>query len=319
MTDPAPILIAGPTASGKSALALALARTAGGVVINADSQQVYAGWRILTARPGPAEEAAVPHRLYGHVPIDRRYSVGAWLDDLRTALTEAREAGRRLVIVGGTGLYFRALTRGLAEIPPVPESVRAGLAARLAGEGRAALADELSARDPETAAGLDLANPRRVLRALEVLEATGHGLARWQAATPPPLLPEGEAVRLVLAPARPTLDARAAARFDAMLANGVLDEARAVAAHALPASAPGLKAVGAPELMAHLAGRTTLDQATTAAKRGTRAYARRQVTWFANQMPDWPRITTIDPDRMLAEAEALLRVGPGLQNAPRAR
>jgi len=303
---PRPILIAGPTASGKSALALALARETGGMVINADSQQVHDAWRILTARPGPGDEAAAPHALYGHVPLGSAYSVGRWLGEVATELERARRAGLRPVIVGGTGLYFRALTRGLAPVPPVPRAVRARLESRLAAEGRAALAASLVARDPETATGLDLANPRRVLRALEVLEATGRGLARWQAETPPPLLPAGAAERMVLAPPRAVLRARADARFDAMLSAGALEEARAVAALGLPRSAPGMKAVGAPELLSHLAGDITLEAATEAAKAATRAYARRQETWFANQMPDWPRVAESDPAAMLAAARALL-------------
>lgn len=303
---PPPILIAGPTASGKSALALALARRLDGVVINADSQQVLAVWRVLTARPTAVDAEAAPHRLYGHIPLDRRYSVGDWLREIRGELTACAEAGRRAVVVGGTGLYFRALTQGLAPVPPVPQKVRAETEARLTAVGKAAFAADLAARDPETAAGLDLANPRRIARAWEVLEATGRGLAAWQAETPPPLVPLSAAVAMVLAPPRPWLTARCEARFDAMLAEGALEEARAVAALGLPADAPGLRAVGAPELLDHVAGRLSLADAATRAKAATRAYARRQQTWFANQMGHWPRLDGTDSDARLSDALGLL-------------
>lgn len=304
--DNRPILLAGPTASGKSALALALAERAGGLVINADSQQVYAGWRILTARPGPAEEARVPHRLYGHVPLEAAYSTGAWLRDCAAAIAEAGAGGRRAVVVGGTGLYFKALTEGIAPIPTVPPELRRSAEAALERDGLAAFAGRLAARDPETAATLDLANPMRVLRAWEVLEHSGIGLAAWRARTEPPALAPQDAVRLVLAPPRKWLYARCEARFDAMMAAGALEEVRAVMARDLPAHAPGLKAVGAPELMAHLRGEIGLDAAVTAAKTATRRYAKRQLTWVRNQMADWRRIETpLTPERVAALVEDL--------------
>ena len=290
MTGAGTVLIAGPTASGKSALALALARRLGGVVVNADSRQVLSCWRVLTARPSPAEAAAAPHRLYGHVGPERRHSVGDWLAEAVAALAEARVAGRPAIVVGGTGLYFRALTRGLAEVPPIPPEVRAAAEARLAALGREGLARELAARDPETAAGLDLANPRRVLRAWEVLEAAGRGLARWQAETPPPAVPLAGARAMVLEIERETLFARCDARFDAMLAEGALEEAEAVAGLGLAPGAPGLTPVGAAELVAHVRGEMPLAEAAARAKAATRAYAKRQQTWFANQMAGWPRL-----------------------------
>lgn len=298
------ILIAGPTASGKSALALALAAALGGVVINADSQQVYAGWRILTARPSAADEMRAPHRLYGHVPLGAPYSAGAWLRDLRAVLSEARGAGLRPIIVGGTGLYFRALTQGLAEIPPVSPATRARGMAALERLGLAAVAGELAARDPATTARIDLANPARVLRAWEVLEDTGRPLADWQDDTPPPLLPLAATLPIALMPPRPVLIARCEARLDAMLREGVLDEVRAVMALGLAPDAPGMRAVGAPEFMAHLRGEVGLAEALAAAKAATRQYVKRQLTWIGGQMAGWQRIDTPDPGPVLARVAA---------------
>ena len=285
-----PLLIAGPTASGKSALALAEAAK-GGVVINADASQVYDSWRVLTARPTAEEEAAAPHRLYGVVDPARRYSVGDWLRDLAPVLDECRETGLRPIITGGTGLYFMALTEGLAEIPPPPEDVRAAVDARLKAEGVMALAEGLRRRDPETAAATDLKNPMRVTRALEVLEATGRGLAAWRAETPPPLVKECE--RALIAPDREQLYARCDARFDAMLKAGALEEAAAMAARGLNPALPAMKAVGAPELFAHLAGTLSLEDAAAAAKQATRNYAKRQMTWMRGRMKGWRRVESL--------------------------
>lgn len=300
-----PVLIAGPTASGKSALALGLARRLGGAVINADSQQVYGEWRVLTARPSAAEEAAVPHRLYGHVGLADAYSVGRWLDELSPALDEANTAGVRPIIVGGTGLYFKALTEGLAPIPEVPAGLRAEGEAELERLGLADFAARLAARDPETGAALDLDNPRRVLRAWEVLEGTGTGLAGWRARTPPPLVPLEASTAIVLDPPRSWLYARCEARLDAMLAAGALDEVRAVLSLGLEPGAPGLKAIGAAELAAHLAGAITLAEATAYAKIETRRYAKRQLTWMRNQMTRW---TAFDPTAPELAARALALV-----------
>ena len=282
-----PLLIAGPTASGKSDHALAEAAK-GGVIINADASQVYDGWRILTARPSAGEEAQAPHRLYGHVPPATRYSVGAWLRDLAPVLEDVAAQGLRPIIVGGTGLYFKALTEGLAEIPEPPEAIRAAVDARLKAEGLEALVADLAARDPATAEIADLQNPMRVTRALEVLEATGKGLAAWRAETPPPLIADAE--KVLIAPERETLYARCDLRFDRMIEAGALAEARAIAALNLDPSLPAMRAVGAPELLAHLRGEITLDEATAAARQATRNYAKRQMTWMRNQMKDWPRI-----------------------------
>ena len=309
-TDAQPILIAGPTASGKSALALGLARRFGGAVINADSQQVFRNWRILSARPTPDDEAQAPHFLYGHVALDAEYSVGAWLRDLAVALEECRARGLRPIIAGGTGLYFKALTQGLAPIPPIPPQIRALGEAELKRLGLAGFVAMLAGRDPATAATIDLANPVRVLRAWEVLEATGTGLARWHRATAPPLLPLDRVTAFALTPPRDWLQARCDARFDAMLEQGVLDEVARVMSLGLDPSLPGMKAVGAPELMAHLAGELTLEDATARAKTATRRYAKRQLTWARNQMFRWQALNSHNPaENLLAATEKAAKAG----------
>ncbi|MCF8512153.1 MAG: tRNA (adenosine(37)-N6)-dimethylallyltransferase MiaA [Rhodobacteraceae bacterium] len=276
----APVLIAGPTASGKSALAIELAARDGRVVVNADALQVYDCWRVLTARPTPAEEAALPHALYGHVRRDETYSTGRWLREVVGLLD------RPVVIVGGTGLNFAALTEGLADIPAVPASVRAEADARVAAEGFGGLLGEL---DRETAARIDRQNGARIQRAWEVLQATGRGLAGWQDDTPPPALPLARAEALVLRPATDWLDARIVRRFHAMLKDGALDEVRA----ALPDWRPGLpssRAIGAPELIAYLRNESTLCAATEVAILASRRYAKRQRTWFRSRMGNWHEI-----------------------------
>lgn len=277
-----PVLIAGPTASGKSALALEIAARLGGVVINADSMQVFGGWRILTARPTPEDEAGAPHALYGHVPQEAAYSVGHWLRDVAPLLG----GNLRPIIVGGTGLYFNALTEGLAKIPPTPPAIREEAdALRKAG----ALAEMIGALDAATRARIDLRNPMRVQRAWEVERATGRGLAAWQDATPPPLLPLEHAHALLLDADRDWLNARIAGRLDRMLKLGALDEVRANLAH-LAAGRPSAKAIGAPELAAYLEGGATLAAAQEAATIATRQFAKRQRTWFRARMGGWQRI-----------------------------
>lgn len=273
------VLIAGPTAAGKSALALAIARAQGGVVVNADALQVWSCWRVLTARPSPADEAAAPHALYGHVPPGRSYSVGDWLAEVAALL----ETGRRLIVAGGTGLYLTALTRGLAVIPPVPPAVRAEGDAMLAREGLAAMVAALDAR---TAAGLDLNNPARVQRAWEVLTATGRGLADWQADTGPPLLGAGDATRLVLTAERDWLARRIERRFAAMMEAGAVEEVRAMAPHWQP-GAQWTRAIGAAELLSFLQGRIDREAAMRRAVIATRQYAKSQRIWFRNRMKDW--------------------------------
>ena len=273
----APVLLAGPTASGKSALAMELAARDGRLIVNADALQVYSTWRLLTARPSAVEEAALPHALYGHVARDAPYSVGAWLREV------AGLTGRPLVIVGGTGLYFMALTEGLAEVPPVPSAVRAEADALLREGGVAAL---LAGVDAATAARIDRQNGARVQRAWEVLRATGRGLAEWQADTPPPLMPLAQVEPVVLRPEVDWLDTRIAQRFEAMLAQGALEEVRAELPFWQP-ELPSSKAIGAPELIAHLRGETTLCEAKLAAVLASRRYAKRQRTWFRSRMGDW--------------------------------
>ena len=275
-----PVLIAGPTASGKSGLALALAERQGGTIVNADAMQVFSDWRVLTARPSPEEEARAPHALYGHVEWTTPYSVGDWIRDF------AALEGARPIVVGGTGLMFRALTEGLAEIPPIPPEVRAEAAAKLEAEGLAALGADLGS---DVRADLDLANPARVARAWEVQRATGRSIRAWQAETPPPVLPLDRAAPIVLEADRDWLAERIARRFDLMLDGGALDEARAV----LPRWDPSLnaaQAIGAPDLVAHLRGECDLVTARERAVSATRRYAKRQRTWFRRRMRDWTAV-----------------------------
>ncbi len=276
-----PILIAGPTASGKSALATGIAARTGGPIINADAMQVFADWRILTARPSAEAEARVPHALYGHVPGHLEYSVGRWLRDLAPLLE-----GPAPVIVGGSGLYFTALTEGLAPIPEIPDEVRRIATKRIAADGINGLLGEL---DPETRARIDGRNPMRVQRAWEVLTATGRGLAAWQDETAPPLLPlSGAAAILVDAP-KDWLNDRIEGRFARMLADGLLDEVRENAPAWHPAR-PSAKAIGAAELIAHVRGETSLDDARKAAIVATRQFAKRQRSWFRSRMAGWQKM-----------------------------
>ncbi|SFE08210.1 tRNA (adenosine(37)-N6)-dimethylallyltransferase MiaA [Roseivivax sediminis] len=274
-----PVLIAGPTASGKSGLALEIAARQGGVIVNADAIQVFSDWRVLTARPTPQEEAAAPHVLYGHVPGDAPYSVGRWLRDLAPIL----EGPERPIVVGGTGLYFAALTEGLADIPETDAATRALSEARMAREGRGALLDEL---DAETRARIDPLNPVRVQRAWEVQHMTGRGIAAWQDDTPPPLLPLDRTHAIVVDAPKDWLDPRIAARFETMLAAGALDEARENAPSFTP-DRPSAKAIGARELIAHVAGTLDLDTARARAVTQTRQFAKRQRTWFRARMGAW--------------------------------
>ncbi len=275
-----PVLIAGPTASGKSALALEIVARGGGVIINADALQVYSGWRILTARPSSEEEAQAPHHLYGHVPFTQDYSVGAWLRNITPFLDPAQQ---RPVIVGGTGLYFRALCEGLAEIPPTPPNIREN-GNRFLQERP--LSEMIAELDPQTKARIDLQNPARVQRAWEVLQATGRGLASWQDETPAPLLPAENAFPIVMNTDVDWLNARIEKRFDLMLCGGAIEEAEAMLAHWDPALLSS-KAIGAPELMSYLHGNCTLDETRESAVISSRQYAKRQRTWFRKRMSAW--------------------------------
>lgn len=276
------MLIAGPTASGKSALALRIAETRGGVIVNADALQVWSCWRVLSARPTAEEEARAPHALYGTVAPGAEWSVGHWLRAVAPLLSGAA----RPILVGGTGLYFTALTTGLAEIPPTPPEVRAEAAALEAAAGIGALLDAL---DPATAARIDRHNPARIRRAWEVQRATGQGLAAWQDDTPAPLLPRDRTVSLVVEAERDALADRIDARFAAMVSGGALEEVRAVLPFWDPA-APWAQAIGAPEIVAHLRGELPLDEAVARAQAATRQYAKRQRTWMRNRLGDWLRV-----------------------------
>ena len=291
------VLIAGPTASGKSALALALARDRAGDIVNADSMQVYGDLRVLTARPSASDERAAPHRLYGHVDGAENYSVGRYLRDAAGALEATWEAGRLPIVVGGTGLYFKTLLEGLSEIPPVPASVRDEVRRQAERSTPGDMHTWLAACDPESAERLQPADVLRVQRALEVYRATGRPLASFRGSKTPGPLAGVETVRLFLAPDRETTRARIDARFLAMLRDGALDEVGALAARDLDPMLPIMRAHGVPALLAHLRGEISLEEAIAIGQADTRRYAKRQFTWFRHQMPGW---TWVAPE----EAEA---------------
>ncbi|MCL4126891.1 UNVERIFIED_CONTAM: hypothetical protein GTU68_043566 [Idotea baltica] len=276
-----PVLIAGPTASGKSALALEIAKRDGGIIVNADASQVYDCWRILTARPSKEEEARATHTLYGHIHCTESYSTGHWLREVLPLL----KGPRRPIIVGGTGLYFSALTQGIANIPPTPTQVR---------DHADALSHDalIAAVDERTLAGLDVKNRARVQRAYEVQATTGRTLADWKADTPPPDLPLSDAVPLVFEAPRDWLNARIAHRFDQMLDMGALEEVRAMLDQYDPAL-PAFRAIGVPELIAHLRGELSLEDARERATIATRKFAKRQRTWFRARMRGW---TSVSPE-----------------------
>ncbi|NUS18522.1 MAG: tRNA (adenosine(37)-N6)-dimethylallyltransferase MiaA [Mesorhizobium sp.] len=281
------VLIAGPTASGKSALALELALATGGIVINTDSMQVYRDLRIITARPTHREEARAPHRLYGHVDAAVNFSAGAWVADAAKALDEAKAEGRLPIFIGGTGLYFKALTAGLSVVPPIPAEVREAVRARLERNGAEALHAELARRDPRSAERLNLRDRSRIARALEVVEATGRSLLEWHREGQPPLLPKDSFRAVFLAPDRDELYARIEARFDAMLGAGALREIERLAARHLDPLLPAMKAHGVPALIRHLRGELSLEQAAVIGRADTRHYAKRQFTWFRHQLPEF--------------------------------
>lgn len=281
------VLIAGPTASGKSALALEFAQKTGGIIVNADSMQVYCDLRIITARPTIEEEARVPHRLYGHVDAAVNFSVGSWVVDAAAALADARAQNRPPIFVGGSGLYFKALTRGLSAVPPIPPEIRESVRARLERDGVEVLHSELARRDPVSAERLKPRDRTRVARALEVIDTTGRSLTDWHREGLPPLLPPGTFNALFLAPDRDRLYARIDARFDAMLKAGALEEVERLAARHLDPLLPAMKAHGVPALIRHLKGEITLEEAATTGSTDTRHYAKRQFTWFRHQLPEF--------------------------------
>ena len=286
---PSVILLAGPTASGKSALALKMARETGAVIVNADSQQLYADLRILTARPSPEEEAMADHRLYGVVDAAEAWSVGKWSCAVLDLLTELRDEGRPAILVGGTGLYFMALTRGLADIPPVPSSVRDTIEADYLQDGETALRQRLADIDPASASAIEQGDRQRLVRAMSVHAATGRTLSAWKADTQP-LLSPSDWTGLVIEPDRARLYDNCDRRVDQMMDQGVLTEVQTLMQRNLNPALPAMKAVGLRELAAHLSGETDRPTAVAALKQATRNYAKRQLTWFRNQTPDWSRV-----------------------------
>ena len=294
-----PIVIGGPTASGKSALAVALAERLDGAVVNADSMQLYRALSILTARPGPDALARAPHRLFGIAEPEDIWSAGRWRRRAVEEIDTARSEGKLPIVVGGTGLYLQALTEGIADVPAADPAIRERLRTLLAERGSEAMHRMLSERDPEGAAAIRPSDPQRILRALEVLEATGEPLHAWHARQTPPAEDGRAALQLLLMPDRDAVYAACDARFDGMMADGALAEARAVDAAGLDPRLPMMKAVGLPPLLAHCRGELGLDDAVAAAKRDTRRYARRQMTWFRNRSK---------PDRVIAAqySESLL-------------
>jgi tRNA dimethylallyltransferase len=289
------ILITGPTASGKSALAVRLATEHDGVVVNADSMQVYDTLDILTARPQPADMGGIEHCLYGHVPAGAAYSTGDWLREAAGVVAALRERGKLPVFVGGTGLYFRALTGGLSDMPAIPDDLRDRMRGRLAAEGPEALHRALAARDPETAARLMPGDGQRIVRALEVLEATGRSISVFQAAAGPAVVDPERAAKIVVLPDRTVLAARIDKRFGAMLKSGAVDEVKALLALELSPAMPVMKAIGVPQIAAMLAGEMREADVIERGAAATRQYAKRQMTWFRNQLDEsWMRL---DPAR----------------------
>ncbi len=292
-------LIAGPTASGKSAAALRIAQDRGAVIVNADSMQVYDGLRVLTARPGPDDLRLAPHHLFGHVPPSTAYSTGQWARDAQAVL-ERLAPDVPLVFVGGTGLYFRALRQGLSPMPSIDAAVRAHWRAQLKEKGAAVLHGDLAARDPEAAAALEPGDGQRIVRALEVLDASGRSIRWWQQKTGRPLLGDGDRVDAwLILPDRAALHRRIEDRFDRMIDDGALDEVAALRAMGLDPDLPAMKAIGVPELVAVLDGRLPLAAAITRIKAATRQYAKRQMTWWRNrQAGAWQ---VVDAPHMVAE------------------
>jgi tRNA dimethylallyltransferase len=282
-----PVLIAGPTASGKSALALELAEASGGVVINTDSMQVYRDLRVITARPTMEEEARAPHRLYGHVDAAVNFSAGAWAADAAVVLAEARAQNLVPIFVGGSGLYFKALTSGLSAVPPIAAGIREAVRVRLERDGVEALHAELAQRDPAGAERLKPRDRTRIARALEVVESTGRSLTDWHRDGLPPLLPPGQFRAVFLAPDRDALYAGIDARFDVMLNAGALEEVARLATRKLDPLLPAMKAHGVPALLRHIRGEITLEQAADIGRADTRHYAKRQFTWFRHQLPEF--------------------------------
>jgi tRNA dimethylallyltransferase len=285
------LLIAGPTASGKSALAIRVAQATGGVVVNADSMQVYADLRVITARPTAEEEGQAEHRLFGHVDGAVNYSVGKWIEDARAVLADLARAGRLPIFTGGTGMYFKALLQGLSEIPAVPEEVRARVRSENEGLAPGEIHARLMALDPQTAARLRPTDPQRNLRALEVFAATGQPLASFQSRRGAPLLEPATTAAFFLWPERDALKARIDARFEAMMEQGALDEVARLAERGLDPALPVMRAHGVPGLIAYLRGGATMADAVERGQRDTRSYSKRQVTFVRHQLPEFAMVT----------------------------
>ncbi|MBY9065573.1 tRNA (adenosine(37)-N6)-dimethylallyltransferase MiaA [Hyphomonas sp. WL0036] len=293
------ILIHGPTASGKSALAIEVARKLGGEVINADSMQVYRDLQVISARPTEEEMAGVPHHLFGYVDAGTRYSTGEWLEAARGILKRLQRQNKRAVIVGGTGLYLLALTQGLSDIPPVPDDIRAEVKAIAEAEGADGLRARLMPHDPELAERLGTGDKQRLARAYEVWLATGRPLSDFQNERQPPVLKDGEWVGFALTPPRAALYKKIDRRFEGMLMQGAMAEARALVARDLDPELPAMKAHGMPWIAAFVRGEISAEEAAENAKRDTRRYAKRQFTWIGRQFPFWPRIPSPEiADRM---------------------
>ena len=302
MRDTRPILIAGPTASGKSGLALALAEQLGGVVINADSMQVYSELRILTARPTEEDERRAPHALYGFVPAREAYSTGRYVTDAKAALEAARAQGLRPIFVGGTGLYFKALLEGLSPVPPVDAAVRAYWRAEAERVGAEALHEVLAARDAEMASRLKSADTQRIVRALEVLESSGRSLAHWQNQPGEPVIEGASAVCLLMLPDRATLHARADARFARMVEDGALDEAARLAALQLDTDLPAIRAIGVAPMIAAASDLIGLADAIAQGQAETRQYVKRQETWLRRNMISWNNVFEQEIEKSVASA-----------------
>jgi len=297
-------MIASPTASGKSALALRLAQAVGGDIINADYMQLYRDLQVLTARPSREETVLAPHHLFGVADAADGWSVGRWLDAARAELADIARWRRPAIVVGGTGLYFRALTQGLAEIPPVPREVTQRLEVEAGVAGELALRPRLARLDPESEARIERGDRQRLLRALAVAEHTGRPLSAWQRDTTPALA-EGEWRGVVIEPPREALYAACDARLVAMFGAGAIEEVRALAARGLDPTLPAMKAVGVREIIDHLEGHATREEALGRAQQATRQFAKRQLTWFRNQTPDWPRFPTLDSEEQWRQLRAL--------------
>ena len=301
------ILIHGPTASGKSALSVALAKRLDGEVINADSMQVYRDLRVISARPAAAEMDGIEHHLFGHIAASERYSTGKWLEDVKPVITKVQRRGKVPIIIGGTGLYHLALVEGLSEIPPVPEDIRGDVADIFKAGGIPALREKLEQVDRETAERLGEGDKQRLSRALEVWFATGKPISSFQGKKGRPILSEGEWMGVALTPTRSRLYSRIDRRFEGMLMEGAMEEARGLASQGLAEDLPAMKAHGIPWLIAYLRGEMSAEGAAENAKRDTRRYAKRQFTWIGRQFPFWPRIPSLSIEDRLRVIHALYK------------